>query len=162
MLSSTVLDLHQDPQAPRISIDGHDVTQEIRTPEVSQMASVVSAIPLVREWLLPVQRTLAGHERAVVEGRDIGTTVFPNAPVKFFLDASSEVRAARRQRELIAAGHTASFDRTRTEMESRDRHDRSRPIAPLAVAPDATVIDTSSLTVDEVVERMLAVVASKL
>lgn len=161
LLSSTRITLIPDPASPRIRVDDQDVTQDIRTAEVSQMASMVSAIPAVREWLLPVQRALGSEGHVVVEGRDIGTCVFPEASVKFFLDADSEVRAARRQRDLVTAGVSVPLDRTQQDMETRDHRDRTRSLSPLQPASDAIVIDTSTLSVDEVIEKLMTVISSK-
>lgn len=161
LLSSTRITLIPDPASPRIRVDDQDVTQDIRTAEVSQMASMVSAIPAVREWLLPVQRALGSEGHVVVEGRDIGTCVFPAASVKFFLDADSDVRAARRQRELVTAGVSVPLDRTQQDMETRDHRDRTRSLSPLQPASDAIVIDTSTLSVDEVIEKLMTVISSK-
>lgn len=162
LLSSTSLILGQDPNLPRISVDGKDVTDEIRTPEISRMASIVSAIPAVREWLIPIQRQMGVGGGVVVEGRDIGTRIFPAADVKFFLDADQTVRAMRRHHELASFGERAALEQTRQEIENRDARDRSRPISPLVPASDAIVIDTTSLGVEQVVDRMMSVVASKL
>jgi cytidylate kinase len=145
-----------------VSINGQDVTNELRTPAVSAAASVVSAIPAVRAWLLPVQRQIGQKGSVVAEGRDIGTKVFPSAPVKFFLEADPTVRAQRRHRELVAAGHGSAIEQTSAELAGRDNRDRSRTMAPLTPADDAHHIDTSSLSADEVVNRMLAVVTAKL
>lgn len=146
--------------AMRVLVNDLDVTGELRTPDVSAAASVVSAIPAVREWLLPVQRQIGARGSVVAEGRDIGTKIFPSAPVKFFLEADPAVRAARRHRELVAAGHHGSMETTSRELSGRDERDRTRAVAPLVPAPDARILDTSSLEIDQVVERMLAVVAS--
>lgn len=162
LLKTTRITLESDVAKSRVYVDGRDVTQEIRTPEISEIASIVSAIPAVREWLLPVQRQFGRSGGVVVEGRDIGTRVFPRADVKFFLDAQADVRAARRHQELCEVGRAVSLDRTRQEIESRDTRDRSRELAPLVPAQDARVIDTSALEVDQVVDRMMAVIASKL
>jgi cytidylate kinase len=145
-----------------VSINGKDVTNELRTPPVSAAASVVSAIPAVRAWLLPVQREIGQKGSVVAEGRDIGTKVFPSAPVKFFLEADPTVRAQRRHRELVAAGHRGAIEQTSAEMAGRDDRDRSRTAAPLVPADDAHHIDTSRLSAEEVVKRMLAVVTAKL
>lgn len=161
LLASTRISVSPDPGSPRIRVDDLDVTQEIRTAEVSQMASVVSAIPEVREWLLPVQRTMGSEGHVVVEGRDIGTCVFPAASVKFFLDADREVRAARRQRELVTAGVSVPLDRTQQDMETRDHRDRTRSLSPLQPASDAIVVDTSTLSLDEVIEKLMTVISSK-
>lgn len=161
LLNDTRIEVMTDPADPRVRIDDRDVTHGIRTPEVSHMASIISAIPAVREWLLPVQRALASEGQVVVEGRDIGTCVFPKADVKVYLDADSEVRAARRQRELVAAGQSPQSDRIRQDINQRDQRDRSRPLAPLKAAADAVVIDTSTLNVEQVIERLTTVIASK-
>jgi cytidylate kinase len=145
-----------------VSINGQDVTNELRTPAVSAAASVVSAIPAVRAWLLPVQREIGQKGSVVAEGRDIGTNVFPSAPVKFFLEADPTVRAQRRHRELVSAGHRGAIEQTSAEMAGRDDRDRSRSTAPLVPADDAHHIDTSRLSAEEVVNRMLAVVTAKL
>src|SRR5262245_28314975 len=145
-----------------VSINGKDVTKELRTPAVSAAASVVSAIPAVRSWLLPVQRQIGQKGSVVAEGRDIGTKVFPSAPVKFFLEADPTVRAQRRHRELVAAGHLRAIEETSADMSGRDNRDRSRAVAPLVAAEDAHHIDTSRLSAEDVVNQMLAVVTAKL
>jgi CMP/dCMP kinase len=144
-----------------VRVDDQDVTQEIRTTEVSHMASVVSAIPSVREWLLPIQRAMGTDGHVVVEGRDIGTCVFPTASVKLFLDADSEVRAARRQREFVTTGVSIPLDRTQQDMEARDQRDRTRSLSPLQPAADAVVLDTSALSLDQVIDTLMAVISSK-
>jgi CMP/dCMP kinase len=145
-----------------VAVNGSDVTKELRTPAVSAAASVVSAVPAVRAWLLPVQRQIGQKGSVVAEGRDIGTKVFPSAPVKFFLEADPTVRAQRRHRELVAAGHGSGIEQTSAELAGRDNRDRSRNAAPLVPAEDAHHIDTSRLSAEDVVNRMLAVVTSKL
>ena len=161
LVSSTAITLHENPAAPRVAVDGQDVTHQIRTTEVSRMASIVSAIPGVRAALLPLQRKMGQGGHVVVEGRDIGTVVFPESDVKFFLDATSEVRAARRQHELIAAGHSVHLEHMRRDLEARDQRDRSRAVAPLTPAGDAIIIDTSTLGIEEVVDRMVASISTK-
>jgi CMP/dCMP kinase len=161
LLASTRITLIPDPESPRVRVDDQDVTQEIRTTEVSHMASVVSAIPSVREWLLPIQRAMGTDGHVVVEGRDIGTCVFPTASVKLFLDADSEVRAARRQREFVTAGVSIPLDRTQQDMEARDQRDRTRSLSPLQPAADAVVLDTSALSLDQVIDTLMAVISSK-
>lgn len=161
LLASTRITLIPDPESPRVQVDDQDVTQEIRTTEVSHMASVVSAIPSVREWLLPIQRDMGTEGHVVVEGRDIGTCVFPAASVKLFLDADSEVRAARRQREFVTAGVSIPLDRTQQDMEARDQRDRTRSLSPLQPAADAVFLDTSALSLDQVIDTLMAVISSK-
>jgi cytidylate kinase len=145
-----------------VTVNGHDVTGDLRTPEVSAMASLVSTIPAVRDWLLPVQRRMGEAGGVVAEGRDLGTRVFPSADAKFFLDADVNARAARRQRDLTGAGRPAPLERTKREIETRDRRDRSRVVAPLIPAEDAKVIDSTSLTVEQVIDRMMGTIAAKL
>lgn len=145
-----------------VFVDGRDVSGDLRTPEVSAAASVVSAIPAVRAWLLPIQRQIGLGGAVVAEGRDMGTTVFPSADVKFFLEADPTVRAQRRHRELVTAGHSGALEETSADLTNRDTRDRSRSIAPLAPADDARFIDTSTLSIAEVVDQMMAVIAAKL
>jgi cytidylate kinase len=135
-----------------------DVSEEIRTADMSLAASRVSARQPVRAGLLGLQRRLAGDGGAVLDGRDIGTVVFPDAEVKFFLTASLDTRARRRYLELKAREEIVPLDRIKKEIEKRDRDDSSRALAPLKQAEDAVVIDTSDLSPDQVVERMMAVV----
>jgi cytidylate kinase len=162
MLATTRVTVEPSAARPRVLVDGQDVSSEIRSPEISRMASVVSAIPAVREWLLPVQRALAPNDGGMVaEGRDLGTRVFPKADVKFFLEADVAVRAGRRHQELVATGHERPLAQTTQEIHARDARDRGREIAPLVAAPDATVIDTTTLDVEQVVERMMAVIATR-
>ncbi len=162
LLPKTTLQMACGPEQAHVLLDGRDITGELRTPSVTALASVVSAIPAVREWLLPVQRKIGAEGCVVAEGRDIGTNVFPQADVKFFLEADADVRATRRHRELVAAGHSVHFDQTKRDLSGRDDRDRSRAVAPLIPAPDAEHIDTSTLPVEAVVEQMLAVVAARL
>lgn len=146
----------------KVLLNGKNVTGELRTPAVSAAASVVSTIPAVRAWLLPVQQQIGQSGAVVAEGRDIGTKVFPAADVKFFLDADPNVRAQRRHRELVAAGHGGALELTSDEIAGRDTRDRGRAIAPLVPAEDAQPIDTSVLSASEVVDHMMAVIAAKL
>jgi CMP/dCMP kinase len=145
-----------------VSVNGKDVSGDLRTPVVSSVASVVSAIPAVRAWLLPIQRQIGQRGGVVAEGRDMGTTVFPMADVKFFLEADPTVRAERRHRELVAAGQSRVLEETTADLTGRDMRDRSRSIAPLVSAKDALFIDTSTLSITEVVDQMMAVIAARL
>lgn len=145
-----------------VYVDGQEISNELRTPAVSSLASLVSAIPAVREWLLPVQRKIGAGGGVVAEGRDIGTAVFPAADMKFFLEADVDVRAKRRHRELVAAGHPVPLEQTKREISGRDNRDRTRDMAPLMPAPDAERIDTSAIPAEEVVRHMLAVITAKL
>ena len=162
MLPSMQVSMDQRSDGVHVAVDGRDVTDELRTPEISAMASQVSAIPAVREWLLPVQRRVGQAGGVVAEGRDLGTRVFPSAEAKFFLDADVNTRAGRRQQDLTGTERSAPLERTKQEIEARDQRDRSRAIAPLVPAADAEVIDSSSLTIEQVVDRMMGKIAAKL
>jgi CMP/dCMP kinase len=140
----------------RVLLDGEDVSQAIRTQELGQGASKVSAQPRVRAALLELQRAAGRQGGVVLEGRDIGTVVFPDAEVKLFLTASVEERARRRFEQLKASGQAAVLSEVTSDVVERDRRDSSRPIAPLVQAADATVIDSSALGIDDVVARIVA------
>ena len=137
-----------------------DISDRIRTPEISMLASSVSAIAVVREYLLDVQRDIGRRKEAVFEGRDMGTVVFPEADVKFFLDASLTTRALRRYEELEPESDQ-SLDTVEKDMQRRDTNDSTRSLAPLKPADDAIVIDSTDLSVQEVVERMLSRISEK-
>jgi len=139
-----------------LRVRGEDVSQAIRAQEVGLLASVVSRHAGVREALLDLQRNLGRSGGVVLEGRDIGTVVFPDAEVKFFLTASPEVRAQRRVLELSAKGTPASFEEVLAEVLERDRRDTSRELAPLVQAEDAIAVDSSGLSLEEVVELLVA------
>jgi CMP/dCMP kinase len=145
----------------RVLADGVDVTDDIRRAEISEGASRVSALPEVRRGLLDVQRRVAAHANVVAEGRDIGTVVFPTAQAKFFLIANAETRAQRRTLELQAAGRPAALQEVLAEMATRDARDSARAVAPLRRAEDAVEIDSSGLTPEEVVARMMAIVRER-
>ncbi|MDN5941733.1 MAG: (d)CMP kinase [Nitrospira sp.] len=162
LLSRLSLHMQFQQGVATVFVNGRDVSGDLRTPEVSAAASVVSAIPEVRAWLLPIQREISQSGAVVAEGRDIGTKVFPSADVKFLLEADPTVRAQRRHRELVAAGHSGALEETSADLASRDTRDRSRSIAPLVPAEDARFIDTSTLSITEVVDQMMAVIAAKL
>ncbi len=162
LLPEMTLRMACGPEQAHVMLNGRDITGELRTPAVTALASMVSAIPAVREWLLPVQRKIGAEGCVVAEGRDVGTRVFPEADIKFFLEADPDVRASRRHRELVAAGHSVHLDQTKRELTGRDDRDRSRQTAPLVPAPDAEHLDTSSMPAESVVEHMMAVVAAKL
>jgi cytidylate kinase len=157
MARETQIDLSQQDGEQRVLVDGQDVTEAIRMPEVGNLASPISAIPEVREILLDWQRDFAKQEGTVAEGRDTGTVVFPNAEVKIFLTASLEERARRRHKEMVERGITISLEQVKRDIEARDQRDSTRHIAPLRPAPDAVVIDTNHMTLEEVVEEVLKV-----
>jgi cytidylate kinase len=149
----------------RVLLGPDDVSQEIRTPAMSLGASKVSARPVVRAGLLDLQRRLAlapGNRGAVLEGRDIGTVVFPDADAKFFLTATPEERARRRHAELQAKGDPSTLDEVLQDQLRRDRDDSERAVAPLRPAPDAVVVDTSGVPLDAVVDRLVREVRERL
>lgn len=139
----------------RFLVNGRDVTGDIRTPEIGALTSLITAFAPVRDKVTPLQRRLAAAGGVVLEGRDTGTVVCPDAEVKFFLDASTETRARRRQAELAAAGRTVPLDAVRTEILVRDAQDRTRALAPLRKADDAITVDTTGRSADDVVAIML-------
>lgn len=139
----------------RFLLDGEDVSEAIRTPEVSRLASPVSADPRVRELLVEQQRRLGARGRWVVDGRDIGTVVFPEACCKVFLTASPEARARRRYLELQAKGQTPEFAAVLADLAERDHRDSTRDVAPLRPAEDATIFDSSDLSLEQVVGAVL-------
>ncbi|MSQ47188.1 MAG: (d)CMP kinase [Deltaproteobacteria bacterium] len=149
-----------DPSGARILLGERDITTAIRQPEVSQMASKVSAQPAVRQALLILQRQMGQDGGVVLEGRDIGTVVFPDADVKFFLDASPEERGRRRHDELQQQGVTTTLEATLREMAERDQRDSERAHAPLRRAEDAIVVDSTTLALEEVVSLLLQHVAA--
>ena len=150
----------QDDGTPRLLLDGKDRADDIRTPELTAGASQVSAYPGVRRALLHIQRDLGREGGVVLEGRDIGTVVFPDAEVKLFLTASPEERARRRVRDLRDRGTTADYDQILSQIRSRDEADSTRAIAPLRPAEDAVILDSTSLGLEAVVEHVLELIRS--
>lgn len=139
----------------RLVSNGEDITNKIRTPAITMLASAVSAKPAVRSYLLDLQRELGKNGGAVFEGRDMGTVVFPEAEIKFFLDASLKTRALRRYNELISE-NALTLEDVEKDMRRRDENDSTRELAPLKPADDAIIIDSSKLSIDAVVELMLS------
>ena len=146
----------------QVLLNGEDVSSAIRTPEISLLTSTISARKVVRDFLLELQRQMGSAGGVVLEGRDIGTVVFPDADVKFFLSASAEERGRRRYLELRARGEKISLDETIAAVVQRDRQDEEREHAPLRRAVDAIEIDSSGLSIEEVLERMTAVIEARL
>jgi len=157
------LDLHMRSEncGMRLVVNGRDLTEEIREPEISALASAVSAKPVVRRRLAEIQRQLGAAGGIVAEGRDMGTVVFPQAEVKFFLDARPEVRGERRYRELAAKGEQATLLEVSEQLTARDRNDQDRELAPLKPAADAILLDSTELSVEDVVERMVRLIAAR-
>lgn len=152
---------YDDNGLQHMIMNGMDVTDDIRTQEIGQKASLASAQPLVREMLLDMQRDTAKQYNVVMDGRDIGTVVLPRADVKIFLTASAEVRAERRFRELTAKGEKASYDKVLAEIKQRDYQDTHRQIAPLKMARDSVKLDSSNMTVDEVLSEMKRIIGQR-
>jgi cytidylate kinase len=147
----------------RVVIDGHDVTTAIRTPEIDKAAARVARLPGVRRVLAERQRKLGEGGNVVMEGRDIGTVVFPDAEVKVYLDASAEERARRRANDPAhSGGRQGTLEGVQSDLQARDRSDTERAVAPLAVAADASYIDTTGMAVEEVVERVMEIVRQRL
>jgi cytidylate kinase len=146
----------------RVAVDGHDVTRAIRTPEMDKTAAAVARLPSVRAALVTRQREIGAHGGVVLEGRDIGTVVFPRANLKIYLDASAEERARRRANDSAHTGSGAGQAAVAAALEARDRSDTTRTASPLTVAQDAVVIDTTGVPVDEVVRRVLELVQRRL
>lgn len=146
---------------PRLFCGTRDISDLIRTPEISMGSSAVSRHPQVREALLELQRELGREGGVVLEGRDIGTVVFPDAETKVFLTAGAEARARRRVEDLAARGITADYGQTLADIEARDVQDSTRTVAPLRPAADAIIIDTTDLDIGDVVERLAAIARSK-
>ena len=162
LLSTTTLQLTSHNQTFSIFVDSRKVGPELRSLEIGQLASSVAAIPFVREWLLPIQRDFGAKGSVVAEGRDVGTLVFPDADVKFFLDADLDIRTHRRHGEIGKEEKIKNWTEVKESIAVRDARDRAREVAPLVPAPDALVIDTSTLTIEEVVDRMLKIIAARM
>jgi cytidylate kinase len=146
-------------EGPRVRVDGEDVTACLRTAAMDDASSLVSTCPAVRQRLVALQREMAREQGVVMDGRDIGTVVFPDADLKFFLDAHLDVRAGRRARDLAAGGAAVELDRVRSEVARRDARDTGRDVSPLRAAPDAIRLETTALDPEQVLARMLAEVA---
>ncbi len=158
MLSSTELNIAYNELGQRIILDGADVSDKIRTAAISMGASDISAIPYVRQWLLDMQKDIAGKNDCIMDGRDIGTTILPDADVKIFLTASVEERATRRYKELIAKGETATFEEVIEDVKTRDYNDSHRAVSPLKKADDAIEVDTTGMDVEQSVEAISSII----
>lgn len=162
LAEDSLIELTGTVDATRVLIDGQDITEEIATPTISQAASVVSAITAVRRALVARQQQIGQAGGVVMEGRDIGTQVFPDAEVKIYLDATSQARAERRHTDDLAKGvNTGSLLTTQLEIEERDHRDKTRADSPLVQAEGATYIDSSAMEINEVVEKILSLVSQQ-
>ena len=163
-VAATARSIAMDVDEGRVRVNGQDVAAAIRTPEIDRAAAAVARLPRVREALIARQRAMGERGGVVMEGRDIGTVVFPGADVKIFLDASPEERARRRASDPAhsAGGGGAAIRDVATALEERDRSDRTRAVSPLTQAPDAVVIDTTGLSIDEAVTHVMEAVTQSL
>lgn len=162
LLNDIKVELKYVDGSQRVILNGEDVSDKIRTPEISMAASNVSAIPAVRDFLLDLQRNIAAKNDIIMDGRDIGTVILPNADVKIFMTASAEERARRRCDELRAKGQDVNYDDILRDINQRDYNDSHRETAPLIKADDAIEIDTTSMSIDEVVERISEIIGEEM
>lgn len=160
-LPEITIQLTYQDGAQHVLLNGEDVSEAIRTPEISYYASKVSAVPEVRRFLLETQRNMAKNGNILMDGRDIGTVILPDAPVKIFLTASAQSRAERRYKELIEKGQQVTMDGILHDINERDRQDMTRAVAPLKQADDAVLLDTSSLTLEESIAAVLRIIREK-
>ena len=158
---STQITLEADRASNRVYLDGQDVTERIRDADVTQSASRVSVHPGIRKWMVDLQRELGRKGGVVMEGRDIGSVVFPHADLKVFLDASPEVRAGRRQRELEEKGEPLEFEKVLEEVRIRDRRDREREMSPLVRAADAVMVDNTAMDAEETARAIVLLAREK-
>ena len=145
-----------------ILLCGEDVSDAIRTPEIAKYASQVSAVPEVRAFLLETQRNMAKNDNILMDGRDIGTVILPDAPVKIFLTASDEARAQRRYLELCEKGQQVTFEQVLHDIRQRDLQDTTRAVAPLKQADDAVLLDTSNITLEQSIEAVLRIIRERI
>ena len=158
LADETQIEMHRNGGRLQVLLDAEDVTDNIRTPDVSQAASKVALVPEVRRILVAEQRRAGHHGGVVMEGRDIGTVVFPDADLKIYLDATAEVRAERRLKEHVARGDNMDFNQVVAEIKERDLRDTQRKIAPLTRAPEAVLVDSTAMSAEEVA-RLIAQLA---
>lgn len=161
MLADTKIDVTQENGVQHVYLDGNDVSSAIRENAVSKAASDISAVPCVRYKMVELQRKIASRCDTVLDGRDIGTFVLPNAEYKIFLTASAEERAKRRYAELKAKGSTLTLEQIKDDIVKRDYNDSHRTLAPLKKADDATEVDTTAMSIDDVVGRIYAIIGAK-
>lgn len=161
LLDSSLIEIKYVDGTQTVWLDGEDVSKEIRLNPISKMASDVSAIPFVRIKLVEMQREMASKQSTVLDGRDIGTYVLPNADYKIFLTASVEERANRRYKELLEKGQTADYESVKKDIEQRDYNDSHREFAPLKKADDAIEVNTTGMTIDSVCSLIISIVEGK-
>jgi cytidylate kinase len=158
---ASTIKLEGDPDHMRVFLDGREVTSEIRSPDASRASSIIATSPEVRAAIVEKLREMSRAGGVVMDGRDIGTKVFPGAEVKLFLDASLDVRARRRCEEDRGRGRDVSVEQVRAELEERDRRDRERAATPLIKSDDAIFVDTSDMSLDRVVDRVLEIIKTR-
>lgn len=161
VLPEVQLDIRYEDGAQHILLCGEDVSDVIRTPEIAKYASKVSAVPEVRQFLLETQRDMAKNSNILMDGRDIGTVILPDAPVKIFLTASAEARAQRRYLELHEKGQSITFDEVLHDIQQRDEQDMTRAVAPLKQAADAVLLDTSDISLEQSIEAVLRIIRER-
>lgn len=162
LLQNTIIELLKENDELKIILDGEDVTREIRSPEVNDLVSPISAIKEVREWMVKRQREIAQGKNIVCEGRDMTTVVFPEAQVKIFMDADLSVRAERRRKELLEKGMKIEFEESLNNLKYRDDYDSTRQHSPLRIADDAIIIDTTNLTIEQEIDLVEKIVRERL
>ena len=162
LLQGTQIDLTDREGQTKVMLDGHDVSREIRTPRVNNLVSQISAVPEIREFMVRRQREIAREKNVVCEGRDITTVVFPDAAVKIYMDADLKTRAQRRRRELGEKGIEVTLDDVMRNLKFRDDFDSSRKHSPLRRTSDSILLDTTNLTIEEEINRVVEIVKEKL
>lgn len=161
-LDGISVDLKYENGEQAVLLNGENVSSLIRTPEASMAASAVSAVPAVRKFLFSLQQNIAAKNNCIMDGRDIGTVVLPNAQVKIFLTASPEERAMRRYKELVEKGENVEYENVLAELKQRDYNDSHRALAPLKPAEDSALVDTTGLDLEESVEKIIKMIKEKL
>ena len=161
LLDETKIEFMNFADKQHVFLDDEDVTEEIRTPRVNDVVSQVSAIVEIRKKLVEMQQKFGEEQNVVMEGRDITTVVFPNADVKIYLTAEPEIRAKRRFDELMAKGVATTYEETLEKINARDKNDMNKPVGALMIAKDATVVDSSNLTIEEVYEKVHEIITDK-
>ncbi len=161
MVKNIILDLKFEDGKTRVFTDGVEVTDKIRTPEVNAHVSPVSIIADVRTRMVELQQSIASDKPVIAEGRDITTVVLPDAEVKIYMDASVETRAKRRMTEFREKKVNITLEEVKKNIEERDKIDSSREISPLSIAPDAEIIDTTDLTIEQVIDKVLEIIKAK-
>ena len=162
LLDDANIQIDFQPDGQHMILNGKDITQEIRTPEIASVASQAAAQPSVREFLLDMQRDLAKTHNIIMDGRDIGTVVLPDASVKIYLTATPEARAMRRYQEYLEKGQKASYEEVLADQKKRDYDDSHRKIAPLKQAKDAVLVDTTEMGLQESIDYCVALIREKL